>query len=294
VSVKISAYIPVYNNASTLAAALESLRSQTHPIDEILVIDDGSRDDSASIATRMKARLIRLERNLGRGAARARAMLEAQNELVLCCDGTNTLAKDFTERALSHFQNSRVAAVFGRLIQPPPRNCVERWRGRHLFRVGDTPRLKHEASLITFGTIMRRGVVLEVGNYDTLLRHSEDRELGARLLKAGLDVVHDPSLMIVSQARNTLTQVLERYWRWHAGYEGKPQSVRDYLRQIGYSIRVMARLDLVQGDPLSVPISLACPHLQFLTSHLRPNHAKADVPLGTKVSADGKVAESTV
>lgn len=273
---RISAYIPVYNNASTLASALESVRAQTHPIDELLVVDDGSTDASAQVAALHGARVLRQKQNMGRGAARARAMLEARNSFVLCCDGTNAIAPDFTERALAHFKDARLAAVFGRLTQPPPRNVVDRWRGRHLLRVHDSPQTQHGASLITFGTLVRRSLVLDVGNYSASLRHSEDRELGVRLLAAGYDVLHDPTLSIVSNSRNTLGQVLERYWRWHAGYDGKQQSWHDYLRQTNYSIKVMARADLAHGDLLAVPISLACPHLHFIASRFRPQHAKAD------------------
>ena len=75
--------------------------------------------------------------------------------------------------------------------------------------VDDTPLAQHGASLITFGTLVRRSLVLDAGNYSLALRHSEDRELGVRLLAAGCDVLYDPSLTIVSNSRNTLGQVLE-------------------------------------------------------------------------------------
>ena len=49
---RVSAYIPAYNVSEYLARAIESLLAQTLPFDEILVIDDGSRDNSAGIASR--------------------------------------------------------------------------------------------------------------------------------------------------------------------------------------------------------------------------------------------------
>ncbi len=48
---KISVYIPAYNVGEFLARSIESLQAQTIPPDEILVIDDGSRDNSAEIAS---------------------------------------------------------------------------------------------------------------------------------------------------------------------------------------------------------------------------------------------------
>ncbi len=47
---KISAYIPAYNNENTIADAINSLKNQSYPIDDIFVIDDGSIDRTVSIA----------------------------------------------------------------------------------------------------------------------------------------------------------------------------------------------------------------------------------------------------
>jgi len=74
---KISAYIPTYNNSPTIESALQSVQRQRYAVEELFVVDDGSIDDSAQKAERMGVRVIRQPSNLGRGAARARAMLEA-------------------------------------------------------------------------------------------------------------------------------------------------------------------------------------------------------------------------
>jgi hypothetical protein len=56
--------------------------------------------------------------------------------------------------------------------------------------------------------------VLRAGNYNGLLRHGEDFELGVRLLAIG-DVVFDPALEIEPLVHNTLFQVMERHARWN-------------------------------------------------------------------------------
>ncbi len=268
---EISAYIPYYNNSTTIRLAIEAILAQTHPVVELLVIDDGSVDPDLlhhQLDPWPQVTVIHQERNLGRGAARSRAMQRVQHELVLCCDATNCLDPRFVEGALPWFADPQVAGVFGRIGQLSAGSSVHRWRGRHLFKA-EIPRTTQRGALLsTYGALVRRSAVLAVGNYDPQLRHSEDAELGRRLLAAGYDVVSDPSLQITSIAENTLAQVLERYWRWNAGVR-ETISGLDYLRLINYSIKVMARQDLQAGDLGSVPISLVAPHYQFWRSWWR-------------------------
>jgi GT2 family glycosyltransferase len=157
-----------------------------------------------------------------------------------------------------------VAAAFGFITQPPTRNTIERWRGRHLFKGMTATEPQHGASLATSGALMRLSAVQRVGGFDATLREAEDADLGERLLAAGFDVIFDPKLFVTATKTNTLREVLERYTRWNTR---TPMSVRDYVRQIFYSIKVMAREDLRAGDPLAALISLASPHHQFWSKY---------------------------
>lgn len=258
----ISAYVPCYNAARTIRRAVDSLLTQTVPLAEVLVIDDGSTHGSAGALRDLDVRIVSQPRNLGRGAARVLAMREAAHELVLCCDATNTLEPTFVEKALRWFDDTRTAAVFGRITQPPPSTAAERWRGRHLFKVDLVQECNRRASLCTWGTLMRASAVRQVGGYDARLRHTEDADLGARLLAAGFDVVYDPQLSVTSVASNTLAEVLERHWRWNAGVD-EAVSLRGYARSVSYSVKHMARTDLMERDPQGVLVSLLSPHHHF-------------------------------
>lgn len=269
----VGAYVPCFNNVDTVRDAVESLLAQTVAPSEVVVIDDGSTDMSATALRGLPARIVRHERNMGRGAARARAMRELEYEFVLCCDATNVLEPTFIEKGLSWFDEDTVAAVVGRLTQRPARNVVERWRGRHLFKTGSAGQVRRGGGLSTWGTLVRTAAVRNVGGYNPDLRHSEDADLAHRLLASGFEIVHDPDLQVISVASNTLSQVLERYWRWYAG-AAEAVCWRGYWRNIGYSIKAMAAADLRDGDPLSVPVSLVMPHYQFWRSWFRRLRAR--------------------
>lgn len=265
----LSAYLPCFNNAASLETAIRSLQAQELPIDDLIVVDDGSTDRSADVAAGLGARVVRHPVNLGRGAANATGVRAARHELVLCLGATNSLPPEFAARAVAWFDDPAVAAVCARVVGPPARDAVGRWRSRHLFKEGQPGVVRHRAPLITTGSCLRRRAVLAVGNFDARFLRGEDAELGERLQRAGWDVVADPGLQVVSRLQNTLGAVLERYARWNAGATDGRLSFVAYARLIAYSLKVMAREDLRARDPWSVPISLICPHYQYWSARRR-------------------------
>jgi glycosyltransferase involved in cell wall biosynthesis len=262
-NLRYSAYVPCCNNAATVRAAVESLLAQQPAPAEVLVIDDGSTDGGAATLAGLAVRVIRHERTLGRGAVRARAMAEAGEPLVLGCDATNVLPPDFFVRAATWLTDVKVAAVFGPLRDPAPRGAVGRWRARHLFKqdVGAVQQVRRGATLATYGTLLRADAAAAVGGFDATMRHSEDAQLGRRLLAAGHAVVFDPALATYCNVRNSLGAVLERYWRWHVGVASR-SPVGAYFAALRMALTVMVPADLRAGDPLAAAISLACPHFQ--------------------------------
>lgn len=263
---RLTAYIPCFNERGSVGAAVRSLWAQTLRPERVLVVDDGSSDGSAEEAERAGAEVLRLGRNFGRGAARARAMEELESEFVLCCDANVALPEDFARFALEAFDNGRIAAVFGRITQPPGGGVAARWRGRHLFKLEAPRRGSGSVSgFATGGAMVRRGAVLECGNYNPSLRYGEDAELGLRLCEAGWTVWFDERLEYLCTARNTIGQVLERYWRWY-GQPGRRPAIWEYLRDIWFSVKVMAAADLRRGDPACALVSLMCPHYRMMRS----------------------------
>lgn len=83
----ITIIIPAYNEAGAIGPVLERLRNtSTELVEEIIVVDDGSRDDTSRIATEVGARVIRHGRNRGYGAALKTGILAARTDFVLTMD----------------------------------------------------------------------------------------------------------------------------------------------------------------------------------------------------------------
>lgn len=104
---KVSVVIPTHNYAHTLGETLESVLAQSHPPCEILVVDDGSTDNTAEVLDAYGDR-IRSIRREGRGAYGARndSLEIVQGEYFLNVDADNRLAPDYIEKTLRLLSSS--------------------------------------------------------------------------------------------------------------------------------------------------------------------------------------------
>ena len=267
----ITACIPYYNNKDTIRSVIKSIESQQTSIQEIIVWDDGSKESPKEF---LKSNNLHIKSNSytkGRGSVRNSLCREASNEIILFCDATNTLPSNFVNIGITHFQNPMCAAVSGLIINDKSLQGTSiRWRGRHLFKekfkFGTTHQNVH--NLTTYGTLIRRSVVLEVGNFNENLWHSEDKELGKRIVAAGYKMIGDPKLFVRSIKYDSWISVLERYWRWYGGIDGE-MNFLDYCHSIKASFKPMIMDDLLANDIPSALLSFVCPHYGYMNTKFR-------------------------
>lgn len=275
----ISAIIPCFNHWESLHTAVKSIKNQSLPVTETLIIDDGSFEPCPieELIEDSKIRIIRLDQNRGRGYCRDLAFRETSGEYVLNLDATNSLEGQFIEKALPHFSTSQIAAVYGALISKKKDRAVDRWRSRHLFQESSLKEASAEtcSMLITYGTIFERKSIEEVGGFDPHLRYKEDQEMGERLTAAGFLIMGDPKIEIYPIVSNSVAEVLERYSRWYMDTDEKP-SFKGYWHNLKASFRPMMELDLIDRDWGSAFISMLVPHFQLYHS-IKANRSKCEI-----------------
>jgi len=115
--VKLSVVLTSYNYARYLPAALQALAAQTRPADELIVIDDGSTDDSVAIITSFlgrfaEARLVQNPRNLGTIANLNRGLELARGEVVYFAAADDITYPRLFERGTALLEEHPVAALF--------------------------------------------------------------------------------------------------------------------------------------------------------------------------------------
>ena len=198
-SLTISAIMPVYNGQDFIIKSLPPLIElmKNGDIDEVLVVDDSSTDNSCVLAREMGAEVMPSGGRLGPGAARNMAAEIAKSDILWFIDADVIVHADAARHLTENFQNPDIVALFGSYDdKPPAQNFLSQYKNlvHHFYH----HRGKHEASTFWSGCgAVRKQAFLDVGGFD-IERYTrpsiEDIELGYRLIKAGGKILLVPEL----------------------------------------------------------------------------------------------------
>jgi glycosyltransferase involved in cell wall biosynthesis len=176
----ISAIVPVHNGAAYVAEALASIQAQEHPVSQIVVVDDGSTDESVEVARAVAPEVILIQQpQAGPAAARNAGADRASGELLAFLDHDDLWPAD------------RTGALLQGLAAAPDAGMVY-GRVRFLEMPGVSPgvfhaRMNGQHSPVLFqGALIRRDVWMAAGGMDITLQSSEDLDLCLRLIDAGV------------------------------------------------------------------------------------------------------------
>jgi glycosyltransferase involved in cell wall biosynthesis len=190
---KTAIVITTYNHAHFLSDAIQSCLLQTTTVDEIIVIDDGSTDNPASIVARYdKVRLIRQE-NRGLAAARNTGIAATDAIFLTFLDADDRLLPEAIEVGIRHLEaQPSVTMVYGahRMIDMDGRPVSAKI---HIPVFGDAYlQLLRRGNFIGMHAtvVYRRERLSALGGFDERFRSCEDYELFMRIAKAGPIISH--------------------------------------------------------------------------------------------------------
>jgi glycosyltransferase involved in cell wall biosynthesis len=206
---QVSIVIPTCNRRDTLARCLEALRNQTYQDFEVIIVDDGSSDDTPQFLQAFCAesvqpcfRWYRNEPQAGANPSRNRGIQAARGEYVAFLDDDAIAAPDWLRQLTTGFASESVVAVTGRVHSAPPRNLFD-------LTMKGTQRVAGRVQatrLVGCNMCVRRDFLLAAGFDEDRASASPDTTVSARgdedglflrLRAAGFEarVVHDAAVV---------------------------------------------------------------------------------------------------
>jgi GT2 family glycosyltransferase len=230
-----SIIIPTFNGSSRIGNCLDSLVKQTAGRNvEILVVDDGSTDNTANVIRDYSSVRLIVQANAGPASARNRGALEAQGEILLFTDDDCVPMPDWLEAMLGPFRDSEVVGAKG-IYRTHQRSLVARfvqieYEDKYRIMAGQ-PTIDF---IDTYSAAFRRDRFLEMTGYDTSfpVACAEDIELSYRMSARGWKMKFAPAATVYHTHPDTLSRYLKKkykfaFWRVLAVRKNPSKGVKD-------------------------------------------------------------------
>lgn len=187
----VSVVVPALNARSSIARCVAALGRQTMPRDryELIVVDDASTDDTASLAAATGARVVHVEHRRGPGGARNAGIEAARGDIIVFTDADCEPCDTFLDALVRPLLESpsvggtkgsyltRQSSLVARFVQLEYEERYRRMRRHEWIDFVDT-----------YAACFRRDDLLRAGGFDTRLRQCQDQELSFRLTAQGIRI----------------------------------------------------------------------------------------------------------
>jgi cellulose synthase/poly-beta-1,6-N-acetylglucosamine synthase-like glycosyltransferase len=207
--------------------AIASLMELDYPEYEVVVVDDGSSDDTLARAAAWEGRhgpvevKVVTKRNGGKAAALNAGIAASKHPFLLCMDADSYLEPKTLLRAVQHFGDPSVGAVAGNVKVENRGKLITKLQALEYIEGLNMPRRAQgfvAAVNIVPGPVgmFRREALEEVGGYETDT-FAEDADLTLKLMAAGWRVVYEDAAVAWSEAPERWMDLVQQRYRWTRG-----------------------------------------------------------------------------
>ncbi len=220
---RLTVIIPAYNESASIKDTIQSLKTQTVPPEEIIVVDDCSSDGTGDVARSCGVTVICPPSNTGsKAGAQNFALTQVQTGFTMAIDADTTLAPDAIEKLLPAFDNLETAAACGFVI---PRYVTTLWeRGRYVeyllaFTWYKPIQEYYQKPLISSGcfSMYRSHILRENGGWSTRTL-AEDMDLTWSFYKQGHGVRFIPEAVCYPIEPHNYSFMRKQLRRWSHGF----------------------------------------------------------------------------
>ena len=258
----VSVIIPAYNEARVIEGSIRRVLQSVGVDLEIIVVDDGSKDETSAIVAKAFRRDKRVKLitqiNAGKAAAVNNGINAARGEIIIALDADTQFEPETIARLVRWFVRPEIGAVAGNAKVGNRFNWVTKWQAVEYVTAQNLER----SALAMFGAMMvvpgavgawRRAALKEVGDYphDTL---AEDQDLTISIQRRGWQVAYDQEAVAWTEAPESFAALTKQRFRWAFGTlqclwkhqrmfrTGKPKGLawigvpQAWIFQIGFSV----------------------------------------------------------
>ncbi|WP_119677703.1 glycosyltransferase family 2 protein [Indioceanicola profundi] len=202
---QISVVIPTFNRSELLVGVVDALMGQTVPVKEIVIVDDGSSDDTAERVAGLSGpiRYLRQE-NSGKSAALNLGIANASGEFIWICDDDDLPVPEGAERLLDALRGNSAGFSFGeyrRFQVDPATGKPEVLDSGYWPEIGENHlrlTLMEDFFLFQNAMLVRKSAFEAVGPFRTDLVRSQDYEMAIRLARR-FEGVHVPHVVFLQR-----------------------------------------------------------------------------------------------
>ena len=218
-----SVIVPAYNESAVIVSCLKSILASDYRAFEVIVVDDGSQDNTAEIARSLSdVRLhVLTKANGGKSSALNHGIKMARTQFIIAIDSDTVFRPDTLHQLMRHFQDPRVGAVSGNTRIANRNTLLTKMQSLEYIvgfnldrRMGDL----FDCITVVPGAIgaFRKSVLEAVGGftYDTL---AEDTDITLSIKERGHKIVYDAAAIAYTEAPLTVKDLLKQRFRWTFG-----------------------------------------------------------------------------
>lgn len=224
----VSIIAPAFNEGPCIEASIRSLVALDYPRYEVIVVDDGSSDDTLERARKLEGEygnatvVVLWKPNGGKASALNWGIQRATSDFVMTMDSDSVLRKDTLREAVKYFEDAAVGAVAGSVAVV--NHGVSFWsKLQHLEYIKGLNFVRRAQGFLRAVSIVpgpiglfRRSAIAKVGYYaeDTF---AEDCDLTLKLLLAGWKICYEPLAEAQTEAPEELIPLIKQRYRWTRG-----------------------------------------------------------------------------
>lgn len=267
---KVSVLIPAYNEEKVIIKSIFTALKSDYPNFEVIVIDDGSKDNTYQIAkstfvNEKRVKVFKTSKNVGKSSALNLGLKKSKSNYVVVLDADTLLKKDALTNLVWRIKGKKVGAVAGNVKVGNRHSLLAKFQALEYITSQNVERRAHDVlNCITIvpGAIgmWRRSLVLKAGGFNSQTL-AEDAELTLRIFKMGYKVVYEESTIGYTEAPESMESFYKQRFRWMFG---RLQIMRKHIdMMLNYKYKFLGLYALPMVFLLQIVFTLLAPLLDI-------------------------------